>query len=60
MSQFLLDLSISPRPWVSRVFRTLRSATLRVHDPIVAYRLNGRSLALPLSHDLPERRADLR
>jgi FkbM family methyltransferase len=56
MSQFLLDLSISPRPWVSRVFRTLRSATLRVHDPIVAYRLNGRSLALPLSHDLPNNR----
>jgi FkbM family methyltransferase len=56
MSQFLLDLSISPRPWVSRVFRTLRSAALRVHDPIVAYRLNGRSLALPLSHDLPNNR----
>jgi FkbM family methyltransferase len=56
MSQFLLDLSVSPRPWVSRVFRTLRSAALRVHDPIVAYRLNGRSLALPLSHDLPDNR----
>jgi len=56
MSQFLLDLSISPRPWVSRVFRALRSATLRVRDPIVAYRLNGYSLALPLSHDLPDNR----
>jgi FkbM family methyltransferase len=26
---------------------------LAVHDPVVSYRLNGRVLAVPLSHDLP-------
>src|SRR5262252_2272764 len=56
MHQFLLDRALSPDRRTSRVFRMLASVVARVDDRIVHYRLNGRTLALPLSHDLPRNR----
>jgi len=56
MRQFLLDRALSPDRRTSRLFRLLASGVARANDGLVRYRLNGRLLELPLSHDLPRNR----
>ena len=53
MFQFLLDRSLDPDFGRARLARAAARRVARVRDPLVRYRLNGRTLALPLSHDLP-------
>jgi FkbM family methyltransferase len=57
--QLLLDLMQSPDWNVARASRRVRDTVTRFHDPLVTYRLNGRSLKLPLSHGLPWTRRTL-
>jgi len=56
MRQFLLDRALSPDRRTSRLFRLLAGGVARVNDGLVRYRVNGRLLELPLSHDLPRNR----
>jgi FkbM family methyltransferase len=51
--QFLLDRSLDPDFSRARIARAAARRIARLGDPLVRYRLNGRMLALPLSHDLP-------
>lgn len=53
MLQFLLDLAVHRDRRIARLFGPVKSGVSRVFDGSVSYRLNGRVLALPLSHDLP-------
>ena len=53
LEQTLLDGTLSPSFTVARIFHRLQLARARHHDALVCYRLNGRDLLLPLSHDLP-------
>lgn len=53
MFQLLLDGSLSPNWTRARIAHRLALSAARRRDAIVRYRLNGRTLALPLSHDLP-------
>jgi FkbM family methyltransferase len=53
MPQFLLDGTLHRDFRVARAFRRLKDAFSRIHDGVVRYELNGRTLALRLSHDLP-------
>src|SRR5687768_2998522 len=41
------------RRFRTRLYRTCRRSFLRMTDPIVKYRIDGITLTLPLSHDLP-------
>jgi FkbM family methyltransferase len=54
--QFVFDRSLSRNRQVARVFRLARRGAARVHDALVAYPFHGRTLMLPLSHDLPTHR----
>ena len=53
MFQYILDRSLDPDFARARLARAVARRVARVHDPLVRYSLNGRALALPLSHDLP-------
>jgi FkbM family methyltransferase len=53
LSQLLLDGSQSKPFTLARAFHRLQAIAARHRDALAKYRLNGRSLLLPLSHDLP-------
>jgi|WetSurMetagenome_2_1015567.scaffolds.fasta_scaffold13467_3 FkbM family methyltransferase len=52
MFQFILDQALAPGRR-GRIFRKLMFWILHVYDPIVHYSLNGKCIALNLSHQLP-------
>jgi FkbM family methyltransferase len=53
LAQVLLDGAQSGNSILARAFHRLQLAAARRRDTLVRYRLNGRELWLPLSHDLP-------
>lgn len=53
MFQFILDQSLKNNRVGSRLFRYLIQFIVKYYDPVVRYNLNGRQIALNLSHQLP-------
>ena len=52
MFQLLNQLALSTRRGAS-AFRRLRGAVVRYYDPLVKFEVNGRTIMLPMSHELP-------
>jgi FkbM family methyltransferase len=53
MSQLLFDLTHSRHEVVARLANRVRNAVVRRHNPDVRWSFTGRTLTVPLSHDLP-------
>jgi FkbM family methyltransferase len=53
MSQLLFDLTHSRHEVVARLANRVRNAVVRGHNPDVRWSFAGRTLTVPLSHDLP-------
>src|SRR5439155_15646667 len=53
LAQLLLDGSLGESLLLAKVCHRLQGLVAARHDPLVRYRLCGRDLVLPLSHDLP-------
>ena len=60
MSQLLFGLTNSRNDVVARLANRLRNAVARRHNPDVRWSFEGRTLTVPLSHDLPWNRRHFR
>ena len=54
---FIVNQALNGGRTKALAFAALRQAVLKVHDPVVEYRIGNRTLRLPLSHELPFFRA---